>query len=235
MTTTLLIVAIILLLAVLGLQVAALLRKTPVDQEANERTERAVREEIASQPGRGFQGRTAIPTGSCHHSQECRRQPRSTAWGDAGNNRETLGVIQEESGKKLDQVRQESTAGIQKSREEVTVALKTFNESVGKTITDFVDWQRGQFAGVMDQLTSLTESNEKRMDEVRTAVEEKLKAIQEDNAKNLEQDASDRGRKTPGHSGKAAGRIIQAGQRAAGSRSTRVWAKCKAWPWAWAI
>ena len=95
--------------------------------------------------------------------------------------------IQEESGKKLAQVRQESTAGIQKSREEVTAALKIFSESTGKTITDFVDWQRGQFAGIIEQQTKLTESNEKRLGEVRTAVEDKLKAIQEDNAKNLEQ------------------------------------------------
>ena len=65
--------------------------------------------------------------------------------------------------------------------------LKTFNESVGKTITDFVDWQRVQFAGIIEQQTKLTESNEKRLGEVRTAVEDKLKAIQEDNAKNLEQ------------------------------------------------
>ena len=66
-----------------------------------------------------------------------------------------LGVIQEESGKKLDQVRQESTASIQKSREEVTAALKTFNESVGKTITDFINWQRVQFAGIIEQQTKL--------------------------------------------------------------------------------
>ena len=98
-----------------------------------------------------------------------------------------LGLIQEESGKKLDQVRQDSATGIQKSREEVTTALKTFNESVGKTITDFVDWQRGQFAGIIEQQTKLTDSNEKRLGEVRTAVEDKLKAIQDDNAKNLEQ------------------------------------------------
>ena len=187
MTTTLLIVAIILLLAVLGLQVAALLRKTPVDQEANERTERAVREEIARNRDEASKA-----------AQQSRQEVATTLKnvGDSldqrlGAMRETiekrLGVIQEESGKKLDQVRQESTAGIQKSREEVTVALKTFNESVGKTITDFVDWQRGQFASIIDQQTKLTESNEKRLGEVRTAVEEKLKAIQEDNAKNLEQ------------------------------------------------
>jgi DNA recombination protein RmuC len=206
MNELLLILVVILLLAVLGLQVIALLRKPTVDlspvqqanETANERTERAVREEIAR--NREESSKAAQQS----------RQEMAAALKDVGDSlvkqlgmmqqttdqkldqmRETiekrLGVIQEENGKKLDQMRQESTAGIQKSREEVTTALKTFNESVGKTITDFIDWQRVQFAGIMEQQAKLAESNEKRLGEVRTTVEEKLKSIQEDNAKNLEQ------------------------------------------------
>ena len=98
-----------------------------------------------------------------------------------------LGVLQDENAKKLAEMRQEAAAGSQKTREEVTAALKAFNESVGKTINDFVNWQRVQFGGVMEQLKGLTEANEKRLTEVRTTVEERLKTIQEDNAKNLEQ------------------------------------------------
>ena len=187
MTTTLLLITIILLLAVLGFQVVALLRKTPVDQQANERTERAVREEIARNREEASKA-----------AQQSRQEVATTLKnvGDSldqrlGAMRETiekrLGVIQEENGKKLDQVRQESTAGIQKSREEVTAALKIFSESTGKTIADFIDWQRVQFTGIIEQQAKLGESNDKRLGEVRTAVEDKLKAIQEDNAKNLEQ------------------------------------------------
>ena len=51
MTEILLIAAIVLLLAVLGLQLALLFRKAPIDfspiQQANERTERAVRDEFS--------------------------------------------------------------------------------------------------------------------------------------------------------------------------------------------
>ncbi len=72
-------------------------------------------------------------------------------------------------------------------KEEVTTALKSLNESVGKTISDLVSWQRMQYGNVIEQLKGLTEANDKRLVEVRTAVEEKLKSIQEDNAKNLEQ------------------------------------------------
>ena len=206
MTSTLLIIAVVLLFAVVGLQVVALLRKPTVDlspiqqanEKANERTERAVREEIA-------RNRTEAATAAQQSRQEMSTVLKNV--GDSlvkqltamlqtidqrlGAMRETieqrLGVIQEESGKKLDQVRQESTASVQKAREEVTTALKTFNESVGKTITDFVDWQRVQFAGILEQQAKLAESNEKRLGEVRTTVEEKLKSIQDDNAKNLEQ------------------------------------------------
>jgi len=98
-----------------------------------------------------------------------------------------LGVLQDENAKKLAEMRQEAAASSQKTREEVTTALKTFNESVGKTINDFLDWQRRQFGGVTEQLKGLTEANDKRLTEVRTTVEERLKTIQADNAKNLEQ------------------------------------------------
>jgi hypothetical protein len=47
MTTPLLTIALILLLVILVLQVVLLFRKPPVDQQANERTERAVREEFS--------------------------------------------------------------------------------------------------------------------------------------------------------------------------------------------
>ena len=195
MTTTLLVLILILLLTVLGFQIALLFRKPTADlspiqqvnEMANERTERAVRDEISR--NREEASKAAQQS----------RQEMSTTLKNVGDSldqrlgamRDTiekrLGLIQEESGKKLDQVRQDSATGIQKSREEATTALKTFNESVGKTITDFVDWQRGQFAGIIEQQTKLTDSNEKRLGEVRTAVEDKLKAIQDDNAKNLEQ------------------------------------------------
>ena len=87
-----------------------------------------------------------------------------------------LTALQEGNTAKLDQVRQESTVSAQKTREEVS-----------KIITDFVTWQRGQFGDVVEQLRTLTDSNDKRLTEVRTTLETKLKSMQEDNAKNLEQ------------------------------------------------
>ena len=209
MTEILLSFVILCLLVVIGLQVVLLLRKATVDlspvqqalasvEKTCERVERAVREEIAKNRAEASaaakQSREELATALKNVGDSLVKQlgtMQQTTDQRLDTMRETiekrLGTIQEESGKKLDQVRQESTAGVQKAREEVTAALKTFNDSVGKTITDFVNWQRGQFASIIEQQTKLTESNEKRLGEVRTAVEEKLKAIQEDNAKSLEQ------------------------------------------------
>ncbi len=98
-----------------------------------------------------------------------------------------LGVLQEENGKKLAEMRQDATTNAQKNRDEVTAALKTFNESVGTSISDFTTTQRRDFALFVEKLGTLTESNETRMEKIRTTVEEKLKTIQEDNTKSLEQ------------------------------------------------
>jgi DNA recombination protein RmuC len=97
-----------------------------------------------------------------------------------------LTLLQSETAKKLDQTRQESTASSQKAREEMAASLKMANESVVKTIGELGSSQRAQLGNVAEQLTKLTESNEKRMDALRGSVEEKLKQVREDNNKQLE-------------------------------------------------
>ena len=206
MTTTLLIIALTLLVAVIVLQVAAFFRKVSVDlapiqqanEKANDRTERAVRDEIAKNRAEGLaaakQSREELGNALKGVGDSLNKQLMALMQANdqkLAAMRETieqrLGILQEENTKKLGEMRQEAAGGAQKTREEVTTALKSFNESVAKTINDFLDWQRGQFAAVIERLTKLTESNETRMEKVRTTVEEKLKAIQEDNTKSLEQ------------------------------------------------
>ncbi len=132
MTDILLLVLLVLLVVGVGLQIASLFRKVSVDlsplQQAlqatdrvGERTERAVRGEIA-------QNREEASKAALQSRQEMAASLKSV--GDTlvkqltamlqtidqqlGSMRETmekrLSVIQDESGKKLDQVRQESTA-----------------------------------------------------------------------------------------------------------------------------
>jgi len=246
MTEILLGVVVLCLLAVIGLQIALVLRKVSVDLWPLQHTlegidksyERAVRDEIAKNRGeasaaarqsreelsnalkavadtlakrfdaltqatsetlKGFNESLVNNIGEMAKLQKSQldvfseRLDKLTQTNEQklDKMRETveqrLGALQEENAKKLAEMRQEAADGSQKTREEVTVVLKAFNESVGKTINDFLDWQRRQFGGVTEQLKGLTEANEKRLTEVRTTVEERLKTIQEDNAKNLEQ------------------------------------------------
>lgn len=87
-----------------------------------------------------------------------------------------LGTLREANTKKLDEIRQESVDSAKRSREEVT-----------QTITDFINWQRAQFATILEQVKTLTDSNEKRLGEVRTTLEAKLKDMQDENSKQLEE------------------------------------------------
>jgi DNA recombination protein RmuC len=106
----LLITAIVLLLAVLALQLGILLRKAPIDfapiQQANERTERAVRDEFSRNRTEAAtaaqQSREAVDTSLKNVGDSLDRR--------LGAMRETiearLGKIQEENTKKLDEMRQ---------------------------------------------------------------------------------------------------------------------------------
>ncbi len=143
MIETLLIVVVVLLLVVIGVQVALFFRKVQIDlspvtqafqsvEKAQERTEKAVREEVAA-------------------------------------NRTELAKTLKGVGDSLNQ-----QLGLQ-------------SQANSKTINDFVHWQRGQFAAVVEQLKNLTDSNEKRLDAVRTTLEQKLKSMQDDNTKQLEE------------------------------------------------
>lgn len=93
-----------------------------------------------------------------------------------------LGIMDEASGKRLDQIRHESVGAANKAREEVTVSLKQFAEFLQQTLTDIGSNQRTQLGNVVEQLSRLTEGTEKKLDAQRTAVDERLKHIQGDSA-----------------------------------------------------
>lgn len=176
MTEILLVVAVVLLVVVAVLQIVAFFRKVHIDlspvqqafqavEKAHERTEKAVRDEIAK-------NREELSNAARQSREELATTLKGV--GDSLNKqldamRETvekrLSALQEENAKKLDQIRVESTAAAQKTQEEVS-----------KVVSNFINWQQRQFGLIVEQLKNLTESNEKR-----------LKAMQDDNAKQLEE------------------------------------------------
>ena len=191
------------------LQIALLLRKsnldfTPVTQalqsaeNSHERMERSVRDEIG-------QNRKESTTAAQEARQELSTNLKAV--GDTLNQQivaltqsnnqkledlrdtmeQRLTAIQEDSATKLEKIRGESTSAAQKAREEVTGALKTFSDSLLKSMGGMSETQQKQLAGFSEQLGKLTESNQQKLDALKDAVEAKLKAIQEDNAKQLDQ------------------------------------------------
>ena len=71
-------------------------------------------------------------------------------------------------------------------REELSGSLKSFGDSVQKSMAEIAGLQRCQLEGFAAQLALLTTMNEQKMEAVRLIVDEKLKQIQEDNARQLD-------------------------------------------------
>ena len=97
-----------------------------------------------------------------------------------------LATLQEDNGRRIDQMRQETATGVQKVREEVAAALALFGDSLVKSLETLGGSQRTQLGHVTDQLTKLTDSNERKLDAARTSMDERLKLIQDDSGKKLD-------------------------------------------------
>jgi DNA recombination protein RmuC len=83
--------------------------------------------------------------------------------------------------------RQEAAQNSQQVREDVSSAIKALGDSAVYSISQIGLQQTGQFETFAVQLAALTESNERRMNELRTTVDDRLKQMQTDNATRLEQ------------------------------------------------
>ncbi|HYQ59588.1 MAG TPA: DNA recombination protein RmuC [Desulfatiglandales bacterium] len=91
------------------------------------------------------------------------------------------------SGEKLDGIRTESAAGAKQLREEVIAALKGITDATTKTMGELANVQKTQLEAMSSAIGKLSDSNEKKLEAVRVAVESKLQSIQIDNARQLDQ------------------------------------------------
>ncbi len=94
--------------------------------------------------------------------------------------------LTESNERRLDQARTESTENSAQMRAELAQVLKNLNDSVLKQMADAATLQKGQLDGFAERLNRLTESNERKLDELRAGVDARLKALQEDNSQKLE-------------------------------------------------
>ncbi len=82
--------------------------------------------------------------------------------------------------------REESSAQAQQMRAELNQSLNAFSQSVLARITDISILQKNQLDTFSQQLSTLTQLNEQKLEKLREVVEERLRFLQEENNQKLE-------------------------------------------------
>jgi len=98
-----------------------------------------------------------------------------------------LSAFAKDSGARLDSIRIESATGAKQLREEVVATLGTISETMAKTMRDLAAAETAQLEIMSNTIGKLSDSNENKLEAVRSTVEDKLQSIQADNAKQIEQ------------------------------------------------
>ncbi len=83
--------------------------------------------------------------------------------------------------------REEAQALGRQGREESIGAMQTLGDGLLKRMSELAGLQKSQLDIFADQLKNLTSTNDSRMEKLRETLQSRLQAIQEDNAKQLEQ------------------------------------------------
>jgi len=91
-------------------------------------------------------------------------------------------LLAEESARLRDVLAQQQREG----REEQAASLRGFGEAQLRRMTEIASFQRSQLDTFSEQLKTLTQMNEGRLEKLRETVELRLKLLQEDNAAKLE-------------------------------------------------
>lgn len=87
---------------------------------------------------------------------------------------------------RLRYARTEASENAVQTRAELGQTLKNLNDSVLRQIGEGSALQKGQLDSFAERLCQLTESNERKLDELRASVDARLRALQEDNGQKLE-------------------------------------------------
>lgn len=87
----------------------------------------------------------------------------------------------------LARLREEMGQNSREGREEQGNAMRAFGESLLKRMTDIAGFQKHQLDTFAEQLKTLTQLNEQKLNTLRETVESQLKSLQEDNSTKLEQ------------------------------------------------
>jgi len=83
--------------------------------------------------------------------------------------------------------REESASQARQLREEIGSSLKNFNDTIVNQMTQMSKLQKDHADAFLQRITTLTQSNEQKLETMRQTVEKKLTDLQEDNSKKLDQ------------------------------------------------
>ncbi len=83
--------------------------------------------------------------------------------------------------------REESAAAARSLREEVTSSIRTLGEALSTTVTHSSSLQQEQLSAFGAQLKDLTDSNARALDQIRTTLDTRVRQLQEENEKKLEE------------------------------------------------
>lgn len=102
-------------------------------------------------------------------------------------NNDQLKQHYESFGKLLSNSSQVNQEAATQARTELSASLRDFKDSLQRQMVEMAVLQRQQFDSFAAQLTDLVQTSEKKADELRVAVEEKLTRLQSENASKLEE------------------------------------------------
>ena len=198
MPNILLFVVLALLVAVVALLLVILRKSSQTDssliasrlnafEKAQERTEHAVREEVAQ--SRDEMGKTA-------REQRQELAEAFKAFGDSVVQRmmdiasmqkgqldafsDQLASFAKASGERLDGVRAESATGAKQLREEVVATLSGISETINKTMSGLASAQKVQLEAFANQLASFAKASGEKLDGVRTESATGAKQLREE-------------------------------------------------------
>jgi DNA recombination protein RmuC len=94
--------------------------------------------------------------------------------------------IERALGDEMSRNREESSLNSRQAREEISCTLNTFANSLQGRMADIAGLQKDQLDSFSKQLLALTQSNENKLEAVRSTVESGLQQIREDNSKQID-------------------------------------------------
>jgi DNA recombination protein RmuC len=198
MTDILMIMTFVLLVAVVALLLLLLRKASQTDvpmlasrldafEKAQERTERAVREEVA-------QSRDELSKAAREQRQEITEAFKT--FGDSVVQRMMdvasmqkgqldafsgqLSSFAKASGERLDGVRAESATGAKQLREEVVATLSSISETITKTMSGLASAQKAQLEAFANQLASFAQASGEKLDGVRVESATGAKQLREE-------------------------------------------------------